>query len=86
MSTKTDLKAAMKPRTRKPAASVASTLAAASEVSVVEAELGETKPTSVRLPVELHKRARLYSVEHGVTLNALVAEGLVMRLERGEKA
>ena len=43
---------------------------------------GETLQTSVRLPLDLHKRARYYSIDSGISLNLLIVEGLQMRLDR----
>ena len=43
---------------------------------------GETLQTSVRLPLDLHNRARYYSIDSGISLNLLIVEGLQMRLDR----
>jgi plasmid stability protein len=39
------------------------------------------KHTTIRLPEDLLKRARIYAVEHGTSLQALIIEGLAARLE-----
>lgn len=45
-------------------------------------ETGETSQTSVRLPANLHRRARYYSVDTGVSLNTLIVEALRAELDR----
>jgi predicted HicB family RNase H-like nuclease len=42
---------------------------------------GAMKQTTIRLPEELLKRARIYAVEHDTSLQALIIEGLAARLE-----
>lgn len=42
----------------------------------------ETSQTSVRLPADLHRRARYYSVDTGVSLNTLIVEALRAELDR----
>jgi hypothetical protein len=42
---------------------------------------GAMKHTTIRLPEGLLKRARLYAVEHDTSLQALIIEGLIARLE-----
>lgn len=72
MSTKkTNLKAAMGPR-KETGTPVAATFVNAKET-------GETQ-TSVRLPADLHKQARYYSIDNGISLNQLIVEGLRLRL------
>lgn len=39
------------------------------------------KHTTIRLPEDLLKRARIYAVERGTSLQALIIEGLMARLE-----
>ena len=39
------------------------------------------KPTTIRLPEDLLKRAKIYAVENGTSLQALIIEGLTARLE-----
>jgi hypothetical protein len=46
-----------------------------------KAEGAILKHTTIRLPEDLLKRARLYAVEHGTSLQALIIEGLMARLE-----
>lgn len=41
--------------------------------------------TTVELPVELHKRARILGIELGTDLRALIVEGLEMRLAAEKK-
>jgi len=41
--------------------------------------------TTVRLPDELMRRARRFADEHGMTLNAVLLEGLCACLDKGVK-
>ncbi|MBW3069610.1 toxin-antitoxin system HicB family antitoxin [Actinomyces sp. 594] len=76
---KNSLKATMGPR-RESGTPVAETFVGAAKSPA--GDDGRTSQTSVRLPADLHKRARYYSIDHDVSLNQLIVEGLEMRLEQ----
>lgn len=80
---KSRLANAMKPRRDRPVP-VAKTFLGAEgvgEPAPRKGEVGgEVVQTSVRLPADLHKKARYASIEEGVSLNSLIVEGLALRL------
>ena len=83
-----DLKKRMGPR-RMVATPVADTFVEAETnepspalVPATTKEAKETSQTSVRLPADLHRRARYYSVDTGVSLNTLIVEALRAELDR----
>ena len=70
--TSKDMRSRMAPRT-KAAPRVAETFTEANQ---------DTVQTSIRLPEDLHQRARFYAIEHKISLNKLVIEGLTARLKQ----
>ena len=70
--TSKDMRSRMAPRT-KAAPRVAETFTEANQ---------DTVQTSIRLPEDLHQQARFYAIEHKISLNKLVIEGLTARLKQ----
>lgn len=79
MSQKKDLKKTMGPRSRK-ATPVAATFT--NETADAAGAGGVSLQTSVRLPTDLHRQARYYSIDNGLSLNQLIIEGLQLRLNQ----
>lgn len=71
--TSKDMRSRMAPRTKKAAPRVAETFTEANQ---------DTVQTSIRLPEDLHQQARFYAIEHKISLNKLVIEGLTARLKQ----
>ena len=72
---KKDLASKMAPRTQSPSLPVAQTFTS-------EENKTQTYPTSIRLPNELRKEAKLYALQHDTTLQQLIIEGLTVRIEQ----
>ena len=70
--TSKDMRSRMAPRT-KAAPRVAETFTEANQ---------DTVQTSIRLPEDLHQQARFYAIEHKISLNKLVIEGLTASLKQ----
>jgi hypothetical protein len=43
--------------------------------------MNDTKILAVRLPLELHKRLKLYSVEEGISIQEIIVDLVSMYLE-----
>ena len=46
---------------------------------------GTTKRLNAEIPSDLHKQAKMYAIENGLTLTDLVTQGIIAEIKKSKK-